>query len=164
MNTFFQKVEDKIDNFAQQLKGLLGTFSTIFNGQQLMELEQKVEHLSRNASGELFGFALKEHLENPDLRCAALQTMHGSGKKWKSKGLREARLRLSSGIVITVKTPYFVTDRKGSRGRKRKKRGKKGSGCFPVLKALGIHERMTPAALEKIARMVTICSSLAEFG
>jgi len=162
MNTFTNNIENKVNDLAQTLKVQLAKMSSLSSGQELLEFEQTLENLCQKASGELLGFSLQTHLSNPELRRAAIDALHAHGKKWRSKGLREVRIRLASGIIVAVKTPYFVQDRRGQRGRKRKKRGKKGSGCYPVLKALGIHERITPAAIEKLLRTVTICSSLAE--
>lgn len=162
MNAFLEQMEEKINDFGLQLKEQLSQMSTLSNAQQLLQLEQSIENTCICASGELFGFALKKLLENPDVRRVSIDKLHTHGRPWKSKGLRSVRIRLTSGAFIEVKTPYFVPDSRGKKGPKRKKRRKKGSGCYPVLRAFGIKDRITPAAMEKIARMVAICSSLAE--
>lgn len=67
------------------------------------------------------------------------------------KGLKETSILLQGGTRIVIKTPYLREDHRGKPGRKRKKRGKKGSGIYPVLDALGIRDGVSPATRSEIA-------------
>ena len=58
------------------------------------------------------------------------------------------------GEEIRISTPY-ATAKLWSVGRPRKKRGKGGSGDYPVLRRLGIVGRATPALLAELNRQVT---------
>lgn len=162
MNTFLEALNDKIDDFAIQLKEHLSGIFDVMSGHELLQLEQSAETLFQKATGELFGAALQAQISNKELRREAINAMNAGHRRWKSKGLRTVRIKMVFGTVVEVRTSYYVRDLRGRRGRKRKKRGAKGSGCYPVLEALGIRNRITPAAIEKIARMVVICSSIAE--
>lgn len=162
MNTLNDVMSETINDFASELKGLFENVPSLLDGFGFLKLEQNLEAICQNVCGHLMRILLQLILEQPDFKRVAIENMKSSGKKWKSKGRRTVRIRLASGIVAEVKTSYYVSDNTGKKGRKKKKRGKKGSGCYPVLDALGIKDRITPAAMEKIARMLAVCSSISE--
>ena len=110
MNTFFELMKKKIDDFALQLKEQLFQMSDLCNPHQLLEFEQNTEAICLSAMGDLLGFGLKNLIQNPDLRRTSINAMHRNGKKWRSKGLRKVRIRLVSGARVEVLTPYFVPD------------------------------------------------------
>lgn len=58
---------------------------------------------------------------------------------------------LLGGTRISLSTPYLREDRRGRRGRRRQKRHATGSGSYPVLEALGIEDRATPATRSELA-------------
>jgi len=162
MNTLLESVQPKLDDLNHQIKSSLSEFLQVQTPQQLLNAENQFHDLCHQAIGQLFAFLFNHILQQPALRQTAIQAIFAHGQKWKSKGLRDVHIRLASGTTVKVRTPYFVRNHRAKGGRKRKKRGKKGSGCYPVLLALGIKDRITPAAIEKIARMTAVCSSLAE--
>src|SRR3989442_9698078 len=58
-------------------------------------------------------------------------------------------------------TPYRREDGRARRGRRRRKRGSSGTGCYPVLEALGIADRVSPASRSEVAlHMVQAASYL----
>ncbi|KPA15657.1 hypothetical protein MHK_004141 [Candidatus Magnetomorum sp. HK-1] len=68
-----------------------------------------------------------------------------------NKGCRPVTIILLGGTKVTISTPYLRIDWKKTTGRKHKKRGKKGSGMYPVLEAIGIKDRVTPATRSEIS-------------
>jgi hypothetical protein len=66
------------------------------------------------------------------------------------KGFRTTSVLLLGGTRFVLETPYLREERRGRRGR-RHKRGSHGTGCSPVLEALGIADRVSPATRSEIA-------------
>jgi len=162
MNTQLDGLQTKLDEITEQIKAQLLQIADVGTPHQFFQAETSFHAFFQQLSGDLFSFAFQQIIEHPDLRRAAIDAIHAHGRQWKSKGRRTVNITLASGTTVKVRTPYFVRNHRAKGGRKRKKRGKKGSGCYPVLLALGIKDRVTPAAIEKLARMVAICSSLNE--
>src|SRR3989442_7355736 len=59
-------------------------------------------------------------------------------------------------------TPYRREDGRARRGRRRRKRGRSGTGCYPVLEALGVADRVSPATRSEIALHVVQAASYLE--
>lgn len=101
------------------------------------------------------GAMIREALESEDvlLRAEALLASR-QGMRLQKQG-QVVRIELRGGGRVSVPTAYFL-DRKPRPGPKRRKgqRGRAGNGFYPVLEALGIHERMTPAFGSEVARLV----------
>src|SRR3989442_13710035 len=66
------------------------------------------------------------------------------------------------GTRIVIETPYLREDRRGCRGRRRHTRGPHGAGCYPVLEALGIADRVSPTTRSDIALHVVQAASYRE--
>jgi hypothetical protein len=78
------------------------------------------------------------------------------------KGLRTTSVLLLGGTRIVLETPYLREARQHRRGRPRCKRGSSGTGCYPVLAALGIADRVSPATRSEIALHVVQAASYRE--
>jgi hypothetical protein len=78
------------------------------------------------------------------------------------KGFRTTSVLLLGGTRIVLETPYLREDRRGRRGRRRRTRGPHGAGCYPVLEALGIADRVSPATRSEIALHVVQAASYRE--
>ena len=78
------------------------------------------------------------------------------------KGFRTTSVLLLGGTRIILETPYLREDRRGRRGRRRHTRGPSGAGCSPVLEALGIADRVSPATRSEIALHVVQAASYRE--
>jgi hypothetical protein len=78
------------------------------------------------------------------------------------KGCRTTSVLLLGGTYIVLETPYLREDRRGRRGRRRHNRGPHGAGCYPVLEALGIADRVSPATRSEIALHVVQAASYRE--
>src|SRR3989449_1033993 len=78
------------------------------------------------------------------------------------KGFRTTSVLLLGGTRLVLETPYLREDRRGRRGRRRHTRGPYGAGCYPVLAALGIADRVSPATRSEIALHVVQAASYRE--
>src|SRR5437016_11952822 len=78
------------------------------------------------------------------------------------KGFRMTSVLLLGGTRLVIETPYLREDRRGRRGRRRRTRGPQGAGCYPVLEALGIADRVSPATRSEIALHVVQAASYRE--
>src|SRR5438093_617518 len=78
------------------------------------------------------------------------------------KGFRTPSVLLLCGTRLVLETPSLREDRRGRRGRRRHKRGPHGTGCYPVLEALGIADRVSPATRSEIALHVVQAASYRE--
>lgn len=67
------------------------------------------------------------------------------------KGERTTSVWLPGGSLCVVKTPYLRPPTPKRPGRKRTRRGPNGAGVYPVLEALGIADRVSPATRSQIA-------------
>src|SRR5947209_8468577 len=78
------------------------------------------------------------------------------------KGLHTTCVLLVGGPRIVIDTPSLRADRRRWRGRQRRARGARGAGGDPVLEALGIAERVSPATRgESALHVVQAASSCA---
>lgn len=82
-------------------------------------------------------------------------------------GLRHHRtnavpLMFLGGSRIAVSAPYFAPDYSGRPGRRRKRRGRSGSGCYPALEHLGFVERFSPASALAVSREAAALASFRE--
>ena len=78
------------------------------------------------------------------------------------KGFRTTSVLLLGGTRLVLETPYLREDRRGRRGRRRHTRGPYGAGCYPVLEALGIADRISPATRSEVALHVVQAASYRE--
>jgi hypothetical protein len=78
------------------------------------------------------------------------------------KGFRTTSVLLLGGTRLVSETPYLREDRRGRRGRRRRTRGPSGAGCYPVLEALGITDRVSPATRSEVALHVVQAASYRE--
>jgi hypothetical protein len=78
------------------------------------------------------------------------------------KGFRTTSVLLLGGTRLVLDTPYLREARRGRRGRRGRTRGPHGAGCYPVLEALGIAERVSPATRSEIALHVVQAASYRE--
>jgi hypothetical protein len=147
--------------FKSILSSLFLRFLATKSATELLELEKEVVLFGQDVVGNIFGYMLQELVDQESLRRLAFERLRVFHPSYCSRGRRKVTITMSSGWKYTIKTPYYGPPKEKKKGRK-KKRGRAGSGCYPVLELLGIRGRITPATAEKIARMATICSSFQE--
>ena len=118
------------------------------------QFEDDLMKLMNQLEACLIKYILEYHLTDPSV-LTRLKLLGGKlGLKFKE--YRTLRIRLSSGLQITVTTPYFLRA-KPKRGRKKK--GPNGRGKHLGLEVLGILGKVSPAFLSKTVQMALLCPS-----
>ena len=106
-----------------------------------MSLEQEV-HKAAGLEADLFmADRLRTVHENREFVRKSIETARANcSYPLVEKGLKDVSVLLLGGTRVAIRTPSLRQDHSGKRGPKRKKRGRKGTGMYPVLEALGIRD------------------------
>jgi hypothetical protein len=122
------------------------------DGETFWKVEQEV-HQSAARLGDLITLQILDqaHQDTDFVETAVKDARQKRTVPLRHKGWRPVSVLLRGGTKVVLKTPYLRTNWKNVTGRRRKKRGPQGSGCYPVLEALGILERISPATRSEIA-------------
>lgn len=131
--------------------------------EELWQMEQHLYKTSAQVADQLLlKHLMKAHEDETFVRQAIGQARIGSPNPLVHKGWKEVSVLLSGGSRVVFKTPYLREDFRGKRGRKHQKRGKEGSGVYPVLEALGIRDGVSPATRSEIALYTVQAASYQE--
>ncbi len=119
---------------------------------EFLELEQRVQALASQESDTLLGYHLVRAHEDVDFVQEAVRAARAQyATPLIHKGGRVLTVLLPGGTRYLVKTPYLRPAPPRQAGRKRRRRGLGGAGCYPVLEALGIRDRVSPATRSELA-------------
>lgn len=118
------------------------------------QFEDEMMKLMNQLEACLIMCVLEERLTDP----AFLMQLKLLGGKlgMRFKEYRTIRVRISSGLQLTITSPYFL---KAKPKRGRKKRGPNGRGKHLGLEVLGILGQVSPAFLSKTVQMALLCPS-----
>lgn len=156
------QVESIINKMTSQLKKLATEGAAVRTGQAFCEYEQQIVFLCRVLAGQITGAVLGTIVRDEQWTSEIVSFFNVS-KGLRSVGSRPAVIKTLSGVEVTVDTPYLAPQKNKKRsGRSSRRRRRSGSGIFPVLVALGIMEKCTPALLSEVSRQVVESSSVAE--
>jgi hypothetical protein len=122
------------------------------------EMELEIAALQRETADQLTGLVLQRLVSDPTLQArASLVARRQLGLR--SGGRRSMEVLLLGGTKLRLEAEYFKPDRRQSKTR-RQKRGKGGSGLYPVLAVLGIDNGVTPATAAEVCAQVADSDSL----
>ena len=131
--------------------------------QDLLQLEQRLSVAAAQIADQVVLVQLtRAHEAEAFVTQAIAQARARSPVPLVHKGFRMTSVLLLGGTRIVIETPYLREDRRGRRGRRRRIRGPHGAGCYPVLEALGIADRVSPATRSEIALHVVQAASYRE--
>src|SRR5215471_6597897 len=131
--------------------------------EDLLELEQRLSTAAGQTADQIVLVQLtRAHEDEAFVRQAIARARGQSPGPLVHKGFRTTSVLLLGGTRLVLETPYLREDRRGRRGRRRHKRGPHGAGCYPVLAALGIADRVSPATRSEIALHVVQAASYRE--
>jgi hypothetical protein len=131
--------------------------------QDLLQLEQRLSAAAAQVADQMVLVQLtRAHEAEAFVTQAIAQARAQSPVPLVHKGVRMTSVLLLGGTRIVLETPYLREDRRGRRGRRRRTRGPRGAGCYPVLEALGIADRVSPATRSEIALHVVQAASYRE--
>src|SRR2546423_6648998 len=131
--------------------------------QEMVQLEQRLSTAAAQTADQIVLVQLtRAHEAETFVTQAIAQARAQSPVPLVQKGARMTSVLLLGGTRMVIKTPYLREDRRGRRGRRRRTRGPHGAGCYPVLEALGIADRVSPATRSEIALHVVQAASYCE--
>ena len=131
--------------------------------QDMMRLEQQLSTAAAQTADQIVLVQVtRAHEAEAFVTHAIAQARAQSPVPLVHKGFRMTSVLLLGGTRMVIETPYLREDRRGRRGRRRCIRGLHGAGCYPVLEALGITDRVSPATRSEIALHVVQAASYRE--
>src|SRR3989442_9081528 len=131
--------------------------------EDLLQLEQRLSTAAGQVADQIVLVQLtRAHEDEVFVKQAIAHARAQSPVPLIHKGFRTTSVLLLGGTRLVLETPYLREDRRGRRGRRRHKRGPHGAGCYPVLEALGIADRVSPATRSEIALHVVQAASYRE--
>src|SRR5262252_193897 len=131
--------------------------------EDMLQLEQRISVAAAQLADQMVLEQLtRAHAAEGFVMQAIAQARAQSPVPLVHKGFRTTSVLLLGGTRIVLETPYLREDRRGYRGRRRRTRGPYGAGCYPVLEALGIADRVSPATRSEIALHVVQAASYRE--
>src|SRR5215468_5853252 len=131
--------------------------------QEMLQLEQRLSTAAAQTADQIVLAQLtRAHEAEAFVAQAIAQARAQSLVPLVHKGFRMTSVLLLGGTRLVLETPYLREDRRGRRGRRRRTRGPHGAGCYPVLEALGIADRVSPATRSEIALHVVQAASYRE--
>jgi len=131
--------------------------------QDMLQLERQLSTAAAQTADQIMLVQVtRAHEDEAFVRQAIAQARAQCAVPLVHKGLRTTSVLLLGGTRLILATPYLRQDRRRRRGRRRCTRGTYGAGCYPVLEALGIAERVSPATRGEIALHVVQAASYCE--
>lgn len=118
---------------------------------EFLELEKRVLAVAGRQADGVLGYHLIQAHQDPDFVSRAVAEARDRHGPLRHKGQRTSSVWLPGGTLCVVKTPYMRPPPPRRPGRKRSRRGPTGAGVYPVLEALGITDRVSPATRSEMA-------------
>jgi len=131
----------------------------------LLHFEETVQHLLMVVGSHVVAGAVAYLHEDAERVEASIDAVRQAAPHpIRHRGWKNAPVRFLGGTRLTLWTPYVSEDRTWRPGPTRGvgRRGAEGSGCYPVLAALGIWYQATPALQSEVTRQTVRTASFAE--
>lgn len=149
--------------FRRRLEAAVEKMRASQDASEFCSSERVLRSLALELTAEMTQRALQEMSADRDRAKSALELVRKRaarrGIHVRSEGRRKTPIRTLGGAEVEVETPYAIGEPRGS-GRS-KKRGRQGTGVYPVLDQLGISGRSTPALRLLVGRAVCEANSVA---
>lgn len=170
ISTRLQNEEARVRARLAQVQQALAEQEPPRTAAQMLAVEEAGQALGREIADLYLALNLLRVHGEESFHHEALGAAHqryrqdGGTGRLRHKGWREVELLLRGGTRLRLVTPYLRLDRRGApgRGRGTGKRQATGSGGYPLLQHLGVHDLATPATTSEVARQVVLCGSYAE--
>ncbi len=134
-----------------------------FDPNECWDFERRLHRIAASVADLImFKKLIDLHKDKDEIKKIVKNARKNSSVPLINKGLRPVTILLLGGTRVIMETAYLRTDWKKLTGRKHTKRGKNGSGLYPVLEASGVADRVTPATREEIALYTVQASSYQE--
>ena len=157
-----QLVDDIVLAFRHRLVGVGEAMGEARDAAAFTETERELVQMAREMAAEMTGRILQKVSDDKARRKEAMAVVR---RKADSRGIevrterdRVTPIRTLGGQVVRLKTAYASSRPRG--GAKLEKRGRDGTGVYPVLDQLGIVGRSTPALRLLVSRAVCEANSV----
>ncbi|ETR66047.1 MAG: hypothetical protein OMM_04577 [Candidatus Magnetoglobus multicellularis str. Araruama] len=141
----------------------LDNLPIINNPEDLLNIEETHRRIAAKVADQLTIDSIKHvHSNDEFVKEAVKMARENEEFPLINKGWRPVTIILLGGSKVTISTPYLRIDWKKTTGRKHRKRGKKGTGVYPVLEAIGIKDRVTPATRSELSLLTVQSASYKE--
>jgi hypothetical protein len=173
-------LDKAIETFKNKIQTLLPVENlSDWDGTILQEREQEIRHTALELAGQCIALLLNSLGQEPLAeKEAKKRTQAGRGFGSQSQGKKRVKIKTLGNVEVSLNVNYVLNRRSGkATGRKKKsikpgKRGKaNGQGFFPLLRWLGMEERVSPMVWSTVAlfgmmssSFATACKNLQEWG
>jgi len=140
------------------------TATTDWDGPKLLAREKAILKAGLVLIGQCIALLLFNLVSSPEVQQTARQrTQHLRQPESTGHGKRRVNITLIGGVVVPLPVEYVVARKPRHRPGRKRKRGKRdraqNRGFYPVLKLLGIAERLSPLARSLVAEHGTLAIS-----
>lgn len=153
------QIQATIQKFAAKIDAAMTGWRQADNATSFREMELDVAKHMRELGDLIVGHILTDRVEDPVFQAETSAAARTAGK-FISVGRRAVTVTLLGGSELRLTVRYMKRDLRGRVGRRRSKRGRGGTGVFPMLAALGIWFGVTPALAGEICRQVADSDSV----
>jgi len=144
------RILQTIAQLCQAVEKNLEQWVNVRTPEGFLAMEEEAHAIGRSLADGLTEVIVCQRLQDPELTAESVSRAQQTGQ-YKPNGSRDAKVTLLGGSTIEVRTAYMPPTRKGrATGR---------VGIRPVLAALGIWWRTTPALCSEVNRQVTESNS-----
>lgn len=158
-----QGIEAIVSDIAYDIRAKTTTWLSARSPDAFHQMELEIAAIGRSLADGVTGAILQALAMDGEFQAqASLAARKGVGRKVRHGGRRTVEVTLLGGHKVKVEVEYLKTNRRNQRGVRRGngRRGKNGSGLYPVLSALGISWGVTPALADEICRHVADADSV----
>lgn len=156
-------IDDIVARFRQRLIDTGAQMRAATSPHEFFRTEREIHQMARELADEYTGSILRGIAADEERTRAAAARLRESTTDRKlalaSKGRRSTPVQLLGGTVIHLDASYMCAKRVD--GERLPRRGKSGTGVFPVLDELGITDRTTPALRLRVSHAVCEANSVA---
>lgn len=154
-----------LDSVAPEILVALNGFLEEPDAEGLLRLEERVLRILQHAASHVVAAVVVLLHRDAEWVGAAVGVARDlSACRLRHRGVRATPVRFLGGARLLVTTVYLSQDLRRRPGKTRGvgRRRASGSGCYPVLEALGIRSQATPALASEVTRQAVRCASFDE--
>lgn len=157
----FDQIAKIIDEWVPQIKKTAVESLKVRNPKGFHNSELNLLGIGRKMAGEIVGVVLGAIVSDRQWATQQVELFKGS-KRMRVVDMRLVEIQTLSGIPVTVEAAYLAPKKKKTKKRGKKQQRRMGTGIFPVLAALGIMFKCSPALSSDVSRQVVESSSVEE--
>lgn len=151
-----EAAEECLSQIREKLLDRIG--SALLNGQSLRKLEEAIHEEVSRCLGQFVARLIQAAHFDPRVVTRASKLAELRPCLRLQDRSQQVTITLLGGSQVVLTSPYMLSRPKKKCGRPKQKkgRGKNGNGLYPILEALGIRDRVTPAVASEVARQMAL--------